>query len=156
MCSSDLPRAQRVCRLHDVGAHSRTRGTLEASFHADKGRTRSDTSLEGFPHADVGRPLTRAGAEPFVNLRAPHSNDLPPRSAERLMRASLSAEDRQAVLGDLHEEWAAIAAAQGDSAARRWYWRQALTSHRSRRRSEERRVGKECHLTCRSRWSPYH
>ena len=23
-------------------------------------------------------------------------------------------------------------------------------------RSEERRVGKECHLTCRSRWSPYH
>ena len=25
-----------------------------------------------------------------------------------------------------------------------------------RRRSEERRVGKECHTTCRSRWSPYH
>ena len=23
-------------------------------------------------------------------------------------------------------------------------------------RSEERRVGKECRLTCRSRWSPYH
>ena len=23
-------------------------------------------------------------------------------------------------------------------------------------RSEERRVGKECQLTCRSRWSPYH
>ena len=22
--------------------------------------------------------------------------------------------------------------------------------------SEERRVGKECSLTCRSRWSPYH
>src|SRR3546814_10202615 len=31
--------------------------------------------------------------------------------------------------------------------------------HRSRgpvRRSEERRVGKECVSTCRSRWSPYH
>ena len=25
-----------------------------------------------------------------------------------------------------------------------------------RRRSEERRVGKECSLLCRSRWSPYH
>ena len=25
-----------------------------------------------------------------------------------------------------------------------------------RTRSEERRVGKECHTTCRSRWSPYH
>src|SRR3546814_3898603 len=27
---------------------------------------------------------------------------------------------------------------------------------RSRDRSEERRVGKECVSTCRSRWSPYH
>src|SRR6188768_4375303 len=26
----------------------------------------------------------------------------------------------------------------------------------SRGRSEERRVGKECQSTCRSRWSPYH
>ena len=26
----------------------------------------------------------------------------------------------------------------------------------ARRRSEERRVGKECTATCRSRWSPYH
>ena len=25
-----------------------------------------------------------------------------------------------------------------------------------RSRSEERRVGKECHVVCRSRWSPYH
>ena len=25
-----------------------------------------------------------------------------------------------------------------------------------RARSEERRVGKECWITCRSRWSPYH
>ena len=25
-----------------------------------------------------------------------------------------------------------------------------------RLRSEERRVGKECSVTCRSRWSPYH
>ena len=25
-----------------------------------------------------------------------------------------------------------------------------------RGRSEERRVGKECSVTCRSRWSPYH
>src|SRR3546814_15100835 len=28
--------------------------------------------------------------------------------------------------------------------------------HRSGVRSEERRVGKECVSTCRSRWSPYH
>src|SRR3546814_9517051 len=29
-------------------------------------------------------------------------------------------------------------------------------SGRTRYRSEERRVGKECVSTCRSRWSPYH
>ena len=31
-----------------------------------------------------------------------------------------------------------------------------LASAIAARRSEERRVGKECSLTCRSRWSPYH
>src|SRR3546814_17659782 len=29
-------------------------------------------------------------------------------------------------------------------------------SYDARKRSEERRVGKECVSTCRSRWSPYH
>src|SRR3546814_12685555 len=29
-------------------------------------------------------------------------------------------------------------------------------AYRLSRRSEERRVGKECVSTCRSRWSPYH
>ena len=28
--------------------------------------------------------------------------------------------------------------------------------HIRSKRSEERRVGKECSLPCRSRWSPYH
>src|SRR3546814_8416728 len=32
----------------------------------------------------------------------------------------------------------------------------ALGETAHRRRSEERRVGKECVSTCRSRWSPYH
>src|SRR3546814_15514824 len=31
-----------------------------------------------------------------------------------------------------------------------------LSDHAGRKRSEERRVGKECVSTCRSRWSPYH
>src|SRR3546814_16524032 len=30
-----------------------------------------------------------------------------------------------------------------------------LPSHETGKRSEERRVGKECVSTCRSRWSPY-
>src|SRR3546814_15390335 len=32
----------------------------------------------------------------------------------------------------------------------------ATGSERGKNRSEERRVGKECVSTCRSRWSPYH
>src|SRR3546814_2851458 len=45
-------------------------------------------------------------------------------------------------------------------------WREGADQHRlqcpgardqsDHRRSEERRVGKECVSTCRSRWSPYH
>src|SRR3546814_5181832 len=36
----------------------------------------------------------------------------------------------------------------------RWHrFRDRVAQHR---RSEERRVGKECVSTCRSRWSPYH
>src|SRR3546814_12187920 len=33
--------------------------------------------------------------------------------------------------------------------------REVMTAYKERR-SEERRVGKECVSTCRSRWSPYH
>src|SRR3546814_12683411 len=45
------------------------------------------------------------------------------------------------------ESWADIA---------RGYARSAPELGISLRRSEERRVGKECVSTCRSRWSPYH
>ena len=31
-----------------------------------------------------------------------------------------------------------------------------LLTHANQKRSEERRVGKECRIGCRSRWSPYH
>src|SRR3546814_8069292 len=35
-------------------------------------------------------------------------------------------------------------------------WRWGMLRFRHYPRSEERRVGKECVSTCRSRWSPYH
>src|SRR3546814_14034615 len=35
-------------------------------------------------------------------------------------------------------------------------WLRARTAGDGARRSAERRVGKECGSTCRSRWSPYH
>ena len=52
----------------------------------------------------------------------------PPRLAERLVQWSLSPEDRPAVLGDLDEEFDSISATLTVSEARRWYWRQAVTS----------------------------
>src|SRR3546814_14891334 len=56
------------------------------------------------------------------------------------------------------------ASAQAAARASRW-WRRCMDMADSllkvcrtlaRARSEERRVGKECVSTCRSRWSPYH
>src|SRR3546814_13620458 len=37
-----------------------------------------------------------------------------------------------------------------------WRWAGVPFYLRTGKRSEERRVGKECVSTCRSRWSPYH
>jgi putative ABC transport system permease protein len=53
----------------------------------------------------------------------------PPVLAEQLVRLSAPAPDwRDVSLGDLHEEFQAIAARQGAHAARRWYWRQAAAA----------------------------
>ncbi len=52
----------------------------------------------------------------------------PPRLAQRLVR--LTARDphwSDVLLGDLREEFAVLAERRGPAAARRWYWRQALT-----------------------------
>lgn len=51
----------------------------------------------------------------------------PPSTAERLLRATIrDAEWRDAVSGDLREEFAALARTSGAATARRWYWRQTL------------------------------
>src|SRR3546814_14481870 len=47
-------------------------------------------------------------------------------------------------------------AQRGEAAARAYLGRDALLREIVGDRSEERRVGKECVSTCRSRWSPYH
>lgn len=50
----------------------------------------------------------------------------PPRAAEHLITACLPAADREPILGDLAERFAARVAADGRAQARRWYWRAAL------------------------------
>src|SRR3546814_14117155 len=44
----------------------------------------------------------------------------------------------------------------GKITAWREYWDKAHCAEQMGFQSEERRVGKECVSTCRSRWSPYH
>ena len=52
----------------------------------------------------------------------------PPRLAEWLITRSLRSHERDAVLGDLSEEYFALAEARDARTARRWYRRQLLTS----------------------------
>ena len=52
----------------------------------------------------------------------------PPRLAEWLLRRTAPPPDRQAILGDLHEEYRARAANDGVRDARRWYWQQTIRS----------------------------
>lgn len=53
--------------------------------------------------------------------------DTPPRLAERLLRWSLADDERDAVLGDLHEEFIVIAR-DNPADATHWYWSQAIRS----------------------------
>ena len=39
---------------------------------------------------------------------------------------------------------------------RQYFYERLYGAGKEEKRSEERRVGKECVSTCRSRWSPYH
>src|SRR3546814_3619634 len=63
---------------------------------------------------------------------------------------ALSGRDRVAVAGD-DQPVADVRARQKDRRGGHPYRRKPVLA-----RSEERRVGKECVSTCRSRWSPYH
>ena len=54
--------------------------------------------------------------------------DDPPLLARWLVTRSLRGDERDAVLGDLHEEYLEVLNRHGRIAARRWYWRQTATS----------------------------
>jgi predicted permease len=52
----------------------------------------------------------------------------PPRLAEQLLRTLLPPDRDEVIVGDLFEEFQALAVAQSSVFARRWYWRQAIVS----------------------------
>src|SRR3546814_986507 len=81
------------------------------------------------------------------------SSDLAVAYAGRILAFSATAQDVDAALDRLK------ALIDGDFAERREQRSDAFPSEAEFERalrSEERRVGKECVSTCRSRWSPYH
>ena len=72
----------------------------------------------------------------------------------------LEARGAEVILGDLHDPHALERGCRSADtvfhvAGRVGVWGPAEDFHRVKR-SEERRVGKECCALCRSRWSPYH
>ncbi len=52
----------------------------------------------------------------------------PPRLAGRVLNFFAPADQSESILGDLHEEFLQIGSKSGAVAARRWYWRQILTT----------------------------
>src|SRR3546814_14227644 len=73
------------------------------------------------------------------------SSDVCSSDLSRIRQETRSAGTEHALFGIDHGQRCARVAESGDGVA---------LSHLHR--SEERRVGKECVSTCRSRWSPYH
>src|SRR3546814_12112128 len=74
---------------------------------------------------------------------------------ENLLQSALARPQQLYAYGDPPPDLAALAASLAHGIARNHAFvdgnkRSAIV------RSEERRVGKECVSTCRSRWSPYH
>ena len=57
---------------------------------------------------------------------------------------------------ELWERFATFGIGAGVSIGALWWLARNPKTNVQLERSEERRVGKECAITCRSRWSPYH
>src|SRR3546814_13506297 len=79
------------------------------------------------------------------------SSDLAARHRLNQVLDYIEATNPETVCAEIDELWI--------DAFRRWALEQPVKSPKGvvlRERSEERRVGKECVSTCRSRWSPYH
>ena len=64
----------------------------------------------------------------MATLRFSGSPPTPPPLAERMLSITIrDGEWRDSILGDLAEEFAAVADGLPSPAARRWYWRHALS-----------------------------
>ena len=106
---------------------SRFHGKVKAQAESALAAARAASSAAKAERDALARALQHAGGAALAELKAAPGY-------ERALAAALG-EDIEAVLGK--------------EGSRRWQGSDVG-------RSEERRVGKECALLCRSRWSPYH
>src|SRR3546814_1821857 len=72
-------------------------------------------------------------------------------SSDLVQQKTLNLQQANAALELLYQSSRSLATRQANAEGL-----DELISRFQQRRSEERRVGKECVSTCRSRWSPYH
>jgi putative ABC transport system permease protein len=72
--------------------------------------------------------MTGKTGEPRDHRAGPLRGLRPPRVATWLAVLRVPAVEREFAQGDLHEEFDALVRSRGSSAARRWYWRQAVQS----------------------------
>src|SRR3546814_11752718 len=110
--------------------------------------TRTDTL---FPYTTLFRSLDADLLAQFANQRIMRGLASLDFAAGKLPLAGRDLADRT-----LRDQYASVRINQatgGDLAA--LAWRRSVLRHQVRR-SEERRVGKACVSTCRSRWSPEH
>ena len=103
--------------------------------------------FEGCYHGHADALLVKAGSG-ALTFGQPSSAGVPPPTAAHTV--VLEYNNETALEQAFEREGAEIAAVIVEPVAGN------MNLVAPRTRSEERRVGKECHLTCRSRWSPYH
>ena len=117
-----------------------------ARWYSVAARERSTEAL----HPEIARELARAGAELLANPANDYWFGAREPQAEQLASAAFRAiENRRYLVRATSTGISAVIDPQGRVVAQSRGAGPGV-------RSEERRVGKECSLLCRSRWSPYH
>src|SRR3546814_449614 len=102
-----------------------------------------------------------AASEPKRGARGRQRGEGRQRDVTKLMTAAREKYETGRLKGAIGLFKRALNGDRGNAAAMAWlslcYMRQRRFAEGEKlMRSEERRVGKECVRTCRSRWSPYH
>ena len=143
------------------------RGALRAQLERWLDYYRDCGALEG-DAAVVDHPLIRATAGLIENFREAYLVAVRTVAAQKewpISQAALLQRMRRQfatslLLGEVHKQEGNSTAIFANALSRLAELGHVAVVRRGRggreRRSEERRVGKECFVPCRSRWSPYH